>query len=81
MEITIMNKISEYVGSRIKNYRKIQGLTLQQLADKIHKSRATMNKYENGEIVLDIETLYSISEALDIEINKLMDNSRKKVPE
>ena len=76
-----MNKISEYVGSRIKNYRKIQGLTLQQLADKIHKSRATMNKYENGEIVLDIETLYSISEALDIEINKLMDNSRKKVPE
>lgn len=76
-----MNKISEYVGSRIKNYRKIQGLTLQQLADKIYKSRATMSKYENGEIVLDIETLYSISEALDIEINKLMDNSRKKVPE
>jgi len=73
-----MSKISEYVGKCIKDYRKMQGLTLQQLADKIHKSRATLSKYENGEIVLDVETLYSISEALNIEVNKLMDNSHNK---
>lgn len=76
-----MSKISKYVGRCIKNYRKIQGLTLQQLADKIHKSRATMSKYENGEIVLDIETLYNISDALNIELNKLIGDSHTKKPE
>lgn len=74
-----MSKISEYVGQCIKNCRKLQGLTLQQLADKIHKSRSTLSKYENGEIVLDIETLYEISEALEIELNKLMNISHKKI--
>ncbi len=69
-----MSKISKHIGQCIKNYRKIQGLTLQQLANKIHKSRATMSKYENGEIILDIETLYNISDALNIELNKLLDS-------
>ena len=48
-------------------------LTLQQLADLIHKSRATVSKYENGEITLDVETLYDISVALDISFNQLTD--------
>ncbi len=78
LEVIIVSKISKSVGQRIKNYRKIQELTLQQLANKIHKSRATLSKYENGEIVLDIETLYSISDALNVELNKLIDNSQKK---
>ncbi len=73
-----MSKISEHVGQQIKKYRKIQGLTLQQLADKIHKSRASMSKYENGEIVLDIETLYNISDALNVEPSKLIDGPSKK---
>lgn len=75
-----MSKISEHVGQCIKKYRKIQGLTLEQLANKIHKSRATLSKYENGEIVLDVETLYDISQALNIELNKLIETSQKKIP-
>ena len=68
-----MSKISEHVGGRIRTFRKQQGMTLQQLADKIHKSRASLSKYENGEITLDIETLYEISEALGVELNRLTD--------
>ena len=48
-------------------------MTLQQLADRIHKSRATVSKYENGEITLDVETLYDISTALDISLGQLAD--------
>lgn len=54
-------------------YRKVEGMTLQELADRIHKSRASVSKYENGEIVLDVETLYDISRALHIGINQLTD--------
>ena len=68
-----MNGINKYIGSRIKNYRKMKKLTLQQLADRIHKSRATVSKYENGEITVDVETLYEISVALDISFSQLTD--------
>ncbi len=68
-----MEKINAHVGSRIRSFRKKRNLTLQQLADKIHKSRASVSKYENGEITLDVQTLYEISVALDVELTQLTD--------
>lgn len=68
-----MSEINEHVGKQIRMYRKVQGLTLQQLADRIHKSRATVSKYEKGEITLDVETLYEISKVLLISSNQLLD--------
>lgn len=68
-----MEAINRYVGMRIRNYRKMKKLTLQQLADAIHKSRATMSKYENGEISLDIATLYELSEVLEVDMSQLTD--------
>ena len=68
-----MSKINQHIGSRIRSFRKAQNLTLQQLADMIHKSRASLSKYENGEITLDVETLYEISQALGVEMNRLTD--------
>ena len=65
--------IRHHVGERIRSYRKMQGLTLQDLADRIHKSRATVSKYENGEIIIDIDTLYDISQALHTDISNLTD--------
>ncbi len=68
-----MSTVSRLLGERIRTYRKMQGITLQELADKIHKSRATVSKYENGEIVLDIQTLYDISRALHLSLSRLSD--------
>lgn len=48
-------------------------MTLQQLADMIHKSKATISKYESGEIALDLQTLFEISQALDVRFNQLTD--------
>ena len=52
-----MSEFTYHVGQQIRKYRKAGKITLQQLADAIHKSRATVCKYENGEISVDIETL------------------------
>ncbi|MDO5410678.1 MAG: helix-turn-helix domain-containing protein [Lachnospiraceae bacterium] len=68
-----MSEINAYVGGKIRMYRKEQGMTLQQLADRIHKSRASISKYENGEIALDIETLFEIADALRVVPGQLMD--------
>lgn len=76
-----MNEINQHVGSRIRMYRKARNLTLQQLADRIHKSRASMSKYETGEITLDIETLYEISMALEVSLQQLTDFQPPAPPE
>ena len=39
----------------------------------INKSKATLSKYENGAITIDIETLYEIAQALDIELKCFID--------
>lgn len=75
-----MSKINQHIGSRIRSFRKQQGMTLQQLADQIHKSRASLSKYENGEITLDVETLYDISVALGVDVSRLMDFQPSKPP-
>ena len=73
LEDIFMSKITQHIGGRIRAYRRARGLTLQQLADLIHKSRASVSKYETGEITLDIETLFDIAQALNVELDKLTD--------
>ena len=68
-----MSKITQHTGSRIRAFRRARGLTLQQLAELIHKSRATVSKYEAGEITLDIETLFDIAQVLGVELSQLTD--------
>ena len=66
-----MSEFTCYVGKQIRKYRKAGKMTLQDLADAIHKSRATVCKYENGEIAVDIETLYEISQVLQVSMTQL----------
>ncbi len=66
-----MENINQHIGRRVRNYRKMKRMTLQQLADAIHKSRATVSKYENGEITLDVQTLYEISTVLEVDMAQL----------
>ncbi len=68
-----METINRYTGAKIRNYRKMKKMTIQQLADAIHKSRATVSKYETGDISLDLETLYEISKVLDVGMEQLTD--------
>lgn len=68
-----MNELSRHIGSRIRQFRKMQGFTLQYMADQLNKSKATMSKYETGDIILDVETLYDIANLLQVSISQLTD--------
>lgn len=74
----IVSEINCYVGKMIRKYRKAAHMTLQDLADAVHKSRATVCKYENGEISLDVETLYEISQILQVSTAQLMNFTENK---
>lgn len=67
-----MTEISQEIGKRIRTFRKMRKLTLDELALIIYKSKSTISKYEKGEISIDIETLYDIADALSVNIEQLL---------
>lgn len=67
-----MSQISFEIGKRIRNFRKMRKMTIEELARIICKSKATVSKYEKGEIVLDVVTLYDIANALQLHVEQLL---------
>ncbi len=54
------------IGQRIKSMRKEQGLSIDDLAEKLGKNRTTVYRYENGDIEnLPLGILDSLAEALN----------------
>lgn len=64
---------SQHVGERIKFYRKNRRMSQQKLADRIHKSKSTLSKYESGQIAIDVDSLYDIAKVLGVELFQFMD--------
>lgn len=67
-----MSEISIEIGKRIRNFRKKRKMTIEELSGIINKSKATVSKYEKGEIVIDVVTLYDIASALQVHIEQLL---------
>lgn len=71
--VLVMTAFSQHIGKKIKLYRIKQNLTIEDLATKINKSKATVSKYENGSICIDVQTLYEIASVLEIEVDRFVD--------
>lgn len=69
-----MNSHDYYVrlGQNIRIFRKMCGLTQNQLALSIHKSLACISKYEKGDIAIDIFTLQKIAARFQLPIGQLL---------
>ena len=59
-------------GKLIAELRKKQGLTQQQLADKLNLSNKTISKWESGSGSPDISNLPVLAEALGISVDELL---------
>ncbi len=62
------------LGLKIAYYRKLKGYTQEQLAEKINKSLAFIGAVEAPNVcrTVSLDTLFDISEALDVPVYKLM---------
>ncbi len=69
-----MSEISVEIGKRIRHFRQNRKMTLQELASVICKSKATLSKYESGEISVDMDTFYNLAEALHVRPEQLLYN-------
>lgn len=68
-----MSDLSVHVGRKIRALRKMKDISLEEFSGRINKSIATLSKYENGGISLNIDTLSDIAGALEVDIGVLID--------
>ena len=61
------------VGVKIRNYREMKNLTIEELALKIRVGTKTLKSYENGENIPNLQTVLKISTALDVPASELLD--------
>lgn len=54
------------IGESISTWRKLCGLTVQQLADKANASRSTISRLENGDSSVSFETVLNVATMLGI---------------
>ncbi len=76
-----MSEISVETGKRIRYFRLSRGMTIEELAGAVYKSKATISKYEKGDIIIDIETLYEIANVLHIHVDQLLINQTAQLAE
>ena len=69
------------VGEKLKKYRNARNMSMQELGDAVGKSKSTINRYETGEILMDILTVIEICNVLNIDINDLCEISVQSTEE
>lgn len=67
--------IKEYTSAKIKEYRKLNGLTQKELGDKIGVKHNTISGYESGINEPEQDLLFKIANALHVSINDLFPNT------
>ena len=65
------------IGEQIKNYRKTEGLTQEQVANYLGVSTPAVNKWEKGSNMPDISILVDIADYYDISIPEIINGERK----
>ena len=66
----------KYIGSNILNYRKIQGLSQQQLADYLGVTRELISLIETGSRDISMSNLIKLADLFGIELEELLEEDQ-----
>lgn len=70
----------QQIGARIRVLREKQGLTQQELADRLQVTRQTVSNYEIGRSQPDLEMLERMTQVLGVEVSVLLGEGPAPVP-
>lgn len=78
-EFDFIENLNIVISKNIRKYRKLVGITQEQLAIDIGVSVDYLRRFETqeGKEGMSIKTLYKISVVLDTPINKFLENNNK----
>ncbi len=63
------------IGKKLKELRKAEGLTQQQLAEKLQISRVNYTRYETNAVRPDYETLIKLADFYDVSLDEIFDRT------
>lgn len=72
-----MENLKKIIGSNLAELRKREGLTQLELAEKFSYTDRAVSKWENGDTLPDIETLYELCEYYNVTIDYLTHTENK----
>lgn len=78
IKMTLSNetkKFYETTGKNIKKYRDLRNYSLQVLAEKVGLTKKTIQRYENGEIKINMDRLRDLADALDVKVINLTEGT------
>lgn len=64
---------SKEIGEKLKEFRKLRGLTQEQLAEMVEVTFQQIQKYENGNTRLNTDKLQAVAQALDVPVSAFFD--------
>ena len=67
------------IGKKIREIRKLRGLTLEELSEKVGRNWSFLSQIERGRSIPSIETLFLICDALEISLSDLFEK-HKSIP-
>ncbi|MDT3429116.1 repressor LexA [Paenibacillus forsythiae] len=70
-----ISRFYEIVGGNIRKHRNIGQLSLQALGDALGLTKKTVQRYETGEIKVDMDRLSGIAVALNVELAALLEGT------
>ena len=65
------------IGMRIRKFREEKKMTLEDLAQRLDKSKGYISKLETGKKPINLENLHKIAEVLEIDVTELFPNKEK----
>ncbi len=76
-----MEDVKKIVSQNITRLRKDCGLTQAELAKRINYSDKAISRWEKGEVVPDLETIYALSEAFGVPVSLITEKAPETKPE
>lgn len=70
--VAVERSLEQEIGSRVRDYRKLAGLTVSDLATAANISNGMLSRIENGQISPSLNTLQLLSEALNVPLPMLV---------
>ena len=66
------------IGNFLKDLRKANGFTQEQVAERLGTSSRTISRWETGAYMPDISLLVTIAEMYDVDVREIIDGERKE---
>ena len=70
-----MENLNIVIGTNIRNLRKLNGLTQEELAKKINYSNKAISRWESGEVIPDVETINNLCEVFNVPISTMFEEN------